>query len=63
MQVIKFHELEDGAQFMFAQTWVYGDRNVWQKAIEDDGPHNCVSMQNINVGSFANHNTLVIPVH
>lgn len=63
MQVIKFHELEDGAQFMFAQTWAYGDRNVWQKTLEDGGPHNCVLMEDHNKASFANHDTLVIPVH
>jgi hypothetical protein len=61
MQVIKFHELEDGAKFMFAQTWAYGDRNVWQKTLEDGGPHNCVLMEDHNKVSFANHDTLVIP--
>lgn len=63
MQVIKFHELDDGAQFMFAQTWAYGDRNVWQKTLEDGGNHNCVSIQDTNKASYAAHNTLVIPVH
>lgn len=63
MQVIKFHELEDGAQFMFAQTWAYGDRNVWQKASEDGDTHNCVLIKDSNKVSFAGHNTLVIPVH
>lgn len=61
MQIIKFHELEDGAQFMFAQTWAYGDRNVWQKTLEDGGPHNCALMEDHNKVSFANHDTLVIP--
>ena len=50
MQVIKFHELEDGTQFMFAQTWAYGDN------------HNCVLIKDSNKVSFAGHNTLVIPV-
>ncbi|MET6262585.1 hypothetical protein WID10_28200 [Klebsiella variicola] len=63
MQVIKFHELEDGAQFMFAQTWTYGSRTVWQKTLEDGGNHNCVLMQDTNKATFANHSTLVIPVH
>ena len=50
MQVIKFHELEDGTQFMFAQTWAYDN-------------HNCVLIKDSNKVSFAGHNTLVIPIH
>lgn len=63
MKVIKFHELEDGAKFMIAQTWAYGSRSVFIKTMEDGKHHNTVWLHDSNKAFFVDHNTLVIPVH
>ena len=43
-----FGSLPDGTQFYIAQTYVYGDRTVYQRTMED-GDHNAVEVERPNV--------------
>lgn len=61
MQVIKFHELEDGAKFLLAQAYAYGSQSVFIKTMEDGKHHNAVWVHDSNKGFFLNHDTLVVP--
>ncbi len=58
--IIRFHELEDGAEFWLAQTFAYGGRQKLQKTLEDGGPHNAVYVNDHHIGLIIPDDRLVI---
>ena len=60
--IIRFNELEDGAEFWLAQTFAYGGRQKLQKTLEDGGPHNAVYVNDHHIGLIIPDNRLVIRV-
>lgn len=60
VEPVEFKDIPDGSYFRWAGS---NTSPVMQKTLEDGGPHNCVLMEDHNKATFANHNTLVIPVH
>lgn len=57
---VTFGELEDGAEFYYAQTYAYGSRIKFQKTLEDGGKHNAVHVVNTNIGVIVPADRLVI---
>lgn len=58
--IIRFNELEDGAEFWLAQTFAYGGRQKLQKTLEDGGPHNAVYVNDHHIGLIIPDDRLVI---
>ena len=61
-EFIEFQDITDGAYFMLAIAWAYGSKKIYQKTLEDGGPHNAVLKDDSNKGILVYPKALVIEI-
>lgn len=59
---IEFQDIPDGAYFIQAHAWAYGSTRVYQKTLEDGGPHNAVLKDDSSKGILIYRKALVIEI-